>query len=72
MKNEAQLTAESLIISCLKEAYFSRLKREKLGKTPRLTQEIDLLEMAIEDFQDVMNYEEINKNSKGQEVPQGY
>ena len=72
MKNEAQLTAESLIISCLKEAYFSRLKREKLGKTPRLTQEIDLLEMAIKDFQEVMNYEESNENSKGQEVPQGY
>ena len=50
MKNEAQLTAESLIISCLKEAYFRRVKQEKLGKTPRLTQEIDLLEMAIQDF----------------------
>jgi hypothetical protein len=72
MKNEAQLTAESLIISCLKEAYFRRVKQEKLGKTPKLTQEIDLLEMAIQDFQDVMNYEESNENSKGQEVPKGY
>lgn len=72
MKNEAQLTAESLIIACLKEAYFRRVKQEKLGKTPRLTQEIDLLEMAIKDFQEVMTYEESNENSKGQEVPQGY
>ena len=72
MKNEAQLTAESLIIACLKESYFRRVKQEKLGKTPRLTQEIDLLEMAIKDFQEVMTYEESNENSKGQEVPQGY
>ena len=72
MKNEAQLTAESLIISCLKEAYFSRLKREKIGKTPKLTQEIDLLEMAIKDFQEVMTYEESNEKSNGQEVTQGY
>ena len=43
MKNEAQLTAESLIIACLKEAYFRRGKQEKLGKTPRLTQESDLV-----------------------------
>ena len=71
MKNEAQLTAESLIIACLKEAYFRRVKQEKLGKTPRLTQEIDLLEMAIKDFQEVMTYED-NENSKGQEVTQGY
>ena len=71
MKNEAQLTAESLIIACLKEAYFRRVKQEKLGKTPRLTQEIDLLEMAIKDFEEVMNYED-NENSKGQEVTQGY
>ena len=27
-----------------------RLKREKLGSTPRLTQELDLLELAIQDI----------------------
>jgi hypothetical protein len=27
-----------------------RLKREKMGSTPRLTQELDLLELAIQDI----------------------
>ena len=27
-----------------------RLKRERLGSTPRLTQELDLLELAIQDI----------------------
>lgn len=44
------VTARELILACLKEAYFSRLKAEKHGKTPRLTQEIDLLELAIRDL----------------------
>lgn len=67
MKDQARITAESLIITCLKEAYFRRLKREKLESTPRLTQEIDLLEMAIKDFQEVMNYEDQNTT---QDIPQ--
>jgi hypothetical protein len=44
------VTARGLILTCLKEAYFRRLKAEKHGKTPRLTQEIDLLELAIRDL----------------------
>lgn len=44
------VTARGLILACLKEAYFRRLKVEKHGKTPRLTQEIDLLEVAIRDL----------------------
>jgi hypothetical protein len=45
-----ELTARGLIITTLKEAYFRRLKLEKHGKTPKLTQEIDLLELAIRDL----------------------
>jgi hypothetical protein len=44
------ITARGLILACLKEAYMRRLKREKLGSTPRLTQELDLLELAIRDI----------------------
>jgi hypothetical protein len=44
------ITARGLILATLKEAYFRRLKREKLGSTPRLTQELDLLELAIQDL----------------------
>lgn len=32
-----------------------RLKREKLGSTPRLTQELDLLELAIKDITEPPN-----------------
>lgn len=46
-----QLTAEGLVLDCLKEAYFRRLKAEKLGKTQRLTEELDILQLAIKDFQ---------------------
>jgi hypothetical protein len=44
------ITARGLILATLKEAYMRRLKREKLGSTPRLTQELDLLELAIRDI----------------------
>jgi hypothetical protein len=44
------ITARGLILACLKEAYMLRLKRESLGSTPRLTQELDLLELAIQDI----------------------
>ena len=49
------LTAKGLILACLKEAYMLRLKREKLGSTPRLTQELDLLELAIKDITEHIN-----------------
>jgi hypothetical protein len=44
------ITARGLILATLKEAYFRRLKAEKHGKTKRLTQELDLLELAIQDL----------------------
>ena len=44
------VTARGLILACLKEAYFRRLKAEKHGKTKRLTEELDLLELAIRDL----------------------
>lgn len=46
-----QLTAKGLVLDCLKEAYFRRLKAEKLDSTPRLTEELDILQLAIKDFQ---------------------
>lgn len=51
MKPQKPLTAEGLVLDCLKEAYFRRLKSEKLGSTPRLTEELNILELAIKDFQ---------------------
>jgi hypothetical protein len=45
-----ELTAKGLILAALKEAYLRRIKYEDHGKTPRLTQEIDLLELAIRDL----------------------
>ena len=47
---EQPITARELILATLKEAYFRRLKAEKHGKTKRLTQELDLLELAIQDL----------------------
>jgi hypothetical protein len=55
------ITARGLILACLKEAYFRRLKREKLGSTPRLTQELNLLELAIQDIA-----EQIYESEQGQ------
>lgn len=52
---QAPLTAKGLILATLKEAYFRRLKLENHGKTPRLTQEIDLLELAIRDLTEHIN-----------------
>jgi len=46
------ITAIGLILTALKEAYFRQLKREKLGSTPRLTQELNLLELAITDIKE--------------------
>ena len=48
MKTETKpIGAEQLVLDCLKEAYFRRVKAEKLGKTKQLTEEIDTLEHAI-------------------------
>ena len=45
------LTAKSFVIEILKEAYFRRLKDEKLGSTKRITEELDILQSVIKDFQ---------------------
>ncbi len=52
------ITAIGLILTALKEAYFRRLKREKLGSTTRLTQELNLLELAITDIKEQINESE--------------
>ena len=51
------IVAEELIIDCLKEAYFKRVKAEKIGKTPRLTEEIETLEYAIRHMKSKLNHE---------------
>jgi hypothetical protein len=45
------LTAKGFVIDILKEAYFRRLKDEKLGSTKRITEELDILQSVIKDFQ---------------------
>jgi hypothetical protein len=51
------IVAEELIIDCLKEAYFKRVKAEKIGSTPRLTEEIETLEHAIRYMKSKLNHE---------------
>ena len=51
MKTETpKLEAQNLILTALKEAYFSRVKKEKIGSTKQLTEEINLLESAIKEL----------------------
>ena len=51
MKKETpKLTAQNLIMVALKEAYFKRAKQEKMGSTKQLTEEINLLELAIKEL----------------------
>ena len=45
------LTAKGFVIDILKEAYFRRLKDEKLGSTKRITEELDILQSVIKAFQ---------------------
>jgi len=45
------LTAKGFVLDVLKEAYFRRAKQEKLGRTKRITQELDILQAVIKDFQ---------------------
>ena len=45
------LTAKGFVIDILKEAYFRRLKDEKLGRTKRITEELDILQSVIKEFQ---------------------
>ena len=47
----APLTAKGFVLDVLKEAYFRRAKDEKLGRTKRITQELDILQAVIKDFQ---------------------
>lgn len=56
-----KLTAQGLVLDCLKEAYFRRLKDEKLGSTKRLTEELDILQLAIKDFQQMFPNETSTK-----------
>jgi hypothetical protein len=42
--------ARKIILTALKEAYFRRAKKEKLGSSKQLTEEIDLLEVAINEL----------------------
>jgi len=49
--------AQKLILTALKEAYFRRSKKEKLGSTKQLTVELDLLEIAINELVDSINNE---------------
>ena len=46
-KKHKPLTADGLVLDCLVEAYFRRLRAERLGSTPRLTEELNILEDAI-------------------------
>ena len=45
------LTAKGFVLDVLKEAYFRRAKQEKLNSTKRITQELDILQAVIKDFQ---------------------
>lgn len=51
------LTADGMVLTCLTEAYFRRLEAEKLGSTPRLTEELNILEDAIKYMKSKQNNE---------------
>lgn len=55
MENKAKI--QKLILTALKEAYFRRAKKEKIGGDPALTAEIDLLEIAIKELSDSIKNE---------------
>jgi hypothetical protein len=48
------LTAKGFLLELLKEAYWSRAKEEKLGSTERITQELDILQSVIKNFQKII------------------
>ena len=61
MKKEPKpLTADGLVLDCLVEAYFRRLRAERLGSTPRLTEELNILEDAIR----YMKSKQLHENDK--------
>ena len=47
---ETERQAKEVLLKALKEAYFKRLKKEQIGSTPKLTQEIDMLEYSINEI----------------------
>jgi hypothetical protein len=51
---------QKLILTALKEAYFKRAKKEKLGSTHILTTEMDLLEIAIRELTQTIKEDEKN------------
>jgi hypothetical protein len=51
---------QKLILTALKEAYFRRSKKEKLGATPVLTAEIELLEISIKELTQTIKENEKN------------
>ena len=57
-KTTERMTAQNLILTALKEAYFKRAKKEKIGSSKELTAEIDLLESAIRDLTQKIKDEE--------------
>ena len=61
MKKELKpLTADGLVLDCLVEAYFRRLRAERLGSTPRLTEELNILEDAIR----YMKFKQLHENNQ--------
>lgn len=59
-ENIERQVAQSIILTALKEAYFRRVKKEKLGETPILTTEIELLELAIKELIQTIKEDEKN------------
>lgn len=55
------LTADGLVLDCLVEAYFKRLRAERLDSTPRLTEELNILEDAIK-YMKLKQFYETTKN----------
>jgi hypothetical protein len=52
--------AQNLILQALKEAYFKRAKQEKMGETKRISEELNLLEIAIKELIQTIKEDEKN------------
>jgi hypothetical protein len=59
-ENIERAVAQNIVLTALKEAYFSRVKKEKFGNNPVLTAEIELLELAIKELIQTIKEDEEN------------
>jgi len=51
---------QKMILTALKEAYFKRAKEEQIGFNKQITQELDLLQIAIKELSESIKNDKEN------------